>query len=82
MPRDFEARRLAGKKKLLLRNPATLYEATLGDICLAVLEAEPECSDGYDGDIEGDHARFRREVGGLEEWQRLCTIILDGMGVE
>ncbi len=71
MPRDFEARRKRGIR--YLKNYIHVpygHSTDRGDksegACLAVLEAEPK--------------RRSRLMSARREWQRLCTIILDGLG--
>ena len=69
MPRDFEARRQRGIGVLRHKIGHSLLEQAEKS-CLAVLEAEPERKLTPYRDVRHD------------EWQRLCTIILDGLGVE
>ena len=69
---DFEARRQRGielSKEVVRHGSLTSGGPDFEKACLDVLEAEPEWEEDWTDPK-------------YHEWQRLCTIILDGLGVK
>ena len=78
MPRDFEARRQRAIG--VLRKEISLGSGLMREhekACLAVLEAEPVL---IDRGVESTN--YSSHIAQHDEWQRLCTLILDGVGVK